>query len=477
MPRSLAPVPETPPRAVAYIRVSKERDDMISPELQMTAISDHCARNGYTLTHTIEDLDRTGRFWKRRQVETAVKMIEDGDADILVVWKVSRVSRNRLDWAVAVDRVETAGGRLESATEAVDTSTSTGRFTRGMLAELAAFESERIGESWKETHMRRIASGRPHSGKPKWGYIYNPETKLHEPDPDLAPVLADLYHRYIAGESIHALAIWLNARGYKTIEGNTWRQRILRRTLDSGFAAGRITYNDHETVGIHTHLIDADTWAEYQRQRGIRKGRAPRTERSQYLLSGLVRCACGKPMCAGLSGSDGKPKYRCDDAHERGLPHPQGGRYIQAHIVESAVVDWVREVADDLSAGLPATAARKESQREAQRLSREITKLDGQLTSLTRHLAEGLVPESAYRSAVADINTELDVLHAALGEAEERARQGTVDYRKIAFDLLSHWDLLSVELRREQLRLLVARVVVKAGRVDRTITVVPIWDD
>ncbi len=38
-------------------------------------------------------------------------MIEDGRADVIVVWRWSRVSRNRLDWAVAVDRVKTAGGR------------------------------------------------------------------------------------------------------------------------------------------------------------------------------------------------------------------------------------------------------------------------------------------------------------------------------------------------------------------------------
>ena len=45
-------------------------------------------------------------------------MIEHGQADAIVVWRWSRVSRNRLDWAVAVDRVEAAGGALESATEA-----------------------------------------------------------------------------------------------------------------------------------------------------------------------------------------------------------------------------------------------------------------------------------------------------------------------------------------------------------------------
>ena len=45
-------------------------------------------------------------------METAITMIERDEADAIVVWRWSRVSRNRLDWALAVDRVEAAGGVL-----------------------------------------------------------------------------------------------------------------------------------------------------------------------------------------------------------------------------------------------------------------------------------------------------------------------------------------------------------------------------
>src|SRR6266702_7772467 len=155
---------------VAYIRVSQEREEMISTELQMIAITNYCARAGYVIVATLTDLDLTGRFWQRRQVEQAVAMIESDAADVLVVWEWSRLARNRLDWAIAVDRIETAGGRLESATEPADTATSTGRFARGMLAEFAAFEAERIGDGWREAHDRRTRHGLPHNGKPRWGY-------------------------------------------------------------------------------------------------------------------------------------------------------------------------------------------------------------------------------------------------------------------------------------------------------------------
>lgn len=166
--RRLAAVPDpaVTPRAVGYVRVSMERDDMTSPELQETAIRDHCSRRGYQLVEVLVDVGMTGQLWRRRKIEQAVQQVEAGQVDVIVVWKVSRVSRNRRDWAIAVDRVEGAGGRVESATEQLDGTTSTGRLTRGMLAELAAFESEVKGDQWRETHARRLRQGLPHHGLP-----------------------------------------------------------------------------------------------------------------------------------------------------------------------------------------------------------------------------------------------------------------------------------------------------------------------
>jgi site-specific DNA recombinase len=114
-----------PVRAVAYVRVSQARNGMISPELQMRAIEDYCRRRRYLIIETLQDLDLSGRIWRHRQMDRAIAMIEHGDAQAIVVWRWSGVTRNRLDWALAVDRVEGAGGLLESATEGFDTTTST----------------------------------------------------------------------------------------------------------------------------------------------------------------------------------------------------------------------------------------------------------------------------------------------------------------------------------------------------------------
>lgn len=106
MSRRLAAVPDAPRRAIALIRVSKARgrDDLISPQLQRTAIADYASRSGIDVVEWVEALDESA-------------------------------SRSRSPWW---RRLEVAGGTLESATEGLDTTTSTGRLARGMLAELTA---------------------------------------------------------------------------------------------------------------------------------------------------------------------------------------------------------------------------------------------------------------------------------------------------------------------------------------------------
>lgn len=281
--------PTLRPRAVAYVRVSQARVGMISPELQLTAITSHCRQRGYELTATLEDLDLSGRFWDRRQVERAICLIEDGEADVLVVWRWSRVTRDRLDWAVAVNRVEAAGGRLESATEDFDTTTSTGRLARGILAELAAFESERMGDVWNGVRQRRISQGQTSHGQMMFGY--RKRNGRYAQDRKTGPVLVEMYRRYNAGESFYALARWLEAEKVKFPSARTdhhhWSRTAVCRVMDTGFAAGHVRYLDQLHAGSHKPLITEETWQAYLNRRqatSFKKTNLP----GEFLLTDLA---------------------------------------------------------------------------------------------------------------------------------------------------------------------------------------------
>ena len=479
------PLAQPQRRAVIYLRQSTYREESISLELQETAAREHAARQGYVVVAVEQDAGISGRTWKRPAVVRVMKMIEDREADVVVLWKWSRLSRRRLDWAVALDKIESAGGLIESATEPADTTTSAGRFQRGVLAEVAAMESERIGEMWKETLQRRIRSGVPGTGGDRYGYI-RVTNDTYEPDPSTAPVVAEAYRRYVEDEwGWTRLVRWLNGAGYTTITGAIWRPDKLRAVLDAGFAAGvlatgyrtgKLTY----LPGNQPPIIDRSMWDAYLARRAL----APRpaaTVEPKSPLSGLMRCAdCGSPMRS-ISRSANVRGYGCS-----GYLDQRNLRYVTCsqHGAEEAVRAWIRDLADDineLAAVEAKTAARRvTSINDASAIDAQIRKRMDDLGILTIRYSKGEITALAYELAAPRIEAEIESLRARERETGREAHIN-VDTRALIMSLAEDWDDLDNLERRTILSKLVKAVLVipprDSGRGRVTFRVVQAWDN
>jgi hypothetical protein len=399
-------------------------------------------------------------------VQRVVQLVQDGQADIVVLWKWSRLSRSRRDWAVAIDMLEAAGGRVESATEPVDVATSTGRLARGVLAEFAAFESERIGEVWKEVHASRRARGVPAQGGDRFGYQRDGDT--YAPDPGTAPYLSSMYARYIGGAGFVAIADELNRAGVRTLSGGPWSRDRVTRVLDSGFAAGQLVRGRGARAtwvpGTHPAVIDERTWKAYQQARQRRAGEAPAVTEPVYVLSGLIRCGdpgCGAPMHASRLGKEPGYGYVCS----RWAQTKQGRCVTVTRAkAEQAVLEHLAELVDGVEGAAAQHAARAAAQTtaraDATALAREVTRLDQRLAKLTFGWTDGLVPDDAYRATRDELTTARDTAQAQLARLEtERARRKQ-PAAPIARGLLAEWDTLPVRERREMLRSLIRAVVV-----------------
>src|SRR5580765_941013 len=96
-----------------YIRQSQHHADSISPEVQRDTIVRLAAANGITLDEVVEELDVSGgKEARARELHRLVEKVERGESAGLVVWKVSRFSRNMLDGIETMARITRAGGRL-----------------------------------------------------------------------------------------------------------------------------------------------------------------------------------------------------------------------------------------------------------------------------------------------------------------------------------------------------------------------------
>lgn len=491
------PAPVAPKRAIGLIRVSMEKDGGTSPEVQRYAIEQHAAARGLKIIDWIEGVEESKYSGSRRssawwpKLDAAIERLEAGECEVLVVWKFSRVGRQRLKWALALDRVDVAGGSIESATEGND-ATPSGRFARGMLGEMNAYQAELIGETWKEAHARRRRMGLPSDGNPRFGYDKQ-DDGTYAQNATEAPILAEMYARYLRGEGFTRIVKWLNRDGIPTKAGGQWSRVTVTKLLDAGFGAGKII---HRTVGkegrrywaidtatfhdgIHDPVITAAEWDTYVSLRTAAP-QPPQVVEPKYMLTGLIFCGdCGAPMHV---GNQGLKDYKCSNATQRGAAR---GMYMTRALVEQRVREWVSELAHDVDQ--LATAVMQERDRRviqldnAAALDRKIADLTERLGRITVRWAAGGMPDSAYDAAVKQLDADLDALKERRRHAAPTPRL-EIDPRQLAMSLDADWDDLAVLEQRNLLRALITRVEIHkpirqgTGVWRQRVHIVPTWD-
>lgn len=462
----LRAVPDTPPRAVLYLRQSIARDESISIELQEIAGRDYCAQHGYEVVAVEVDEGISGRTWaKRPAVQRVMDMIESRSADIIVLWKWSRLSRSRKDWAVAADRVDVAGGRIESATEPIDTATASGRFARGVMTEYSAFQSEQIGEQWAEVRARRFGLGLPPAGKVPWGWTSHKD-HISITDEN-AEIIRMMYRLYAEGRGATHIATWLNRQGIPAPRGGQWRAITVKSCLDSPIHSGMVSYLGETREGAHDGIISAAEYAKYRQMRDDRyTPRRPR--RSVYLLSTLVVCHCGAKR-AGCTVTDRRRSgaeatyrsYKCPAATDHEV------RSVATWRIDVAVVEWLRSL--DVHAPSETTTA---PTARVDLIGRELVDLHTALDRLTMQLAREIIPQASYERTRDTLLADIARLEAEKAEAELRVALPPSAYLSDYTDDLERWDYLQVAGKQAILRGAISRVVI---REDARIEVVPRW--
>ena len=125
--------------------------------------------------------------------------------------------------------------------------------------------------------------------------------RVQKPHPVNGPVLAQMYADFVAGQGAQKIAKGLNEKGVLSPRGNEWNIQGVLRTLDSGFAAGKLkVMEDGEAVyrdGVHQAVIDEAIWQRYLRVRESRRTDAPRHKSPQWRLAKLAKCGlCGSNL-------------------------------------------------------------------------------------------------------------------------------------------------------------------------------------
>lgn len=469
MARPLRAVPAVLVPAVGSIRVSKAREEMISPDLQRSAITRWAAENGRVIVAWLEDLDASGRNFVKRNVLQGIAMIEAGTAEEILVYRYDRWGRNTADSLANIARTEKAGGHVLSVTEPFDAETAVGKYTRTNALALAEMQSDIIGENWKAAHANRLERQLPHSGMPRFGYTYTPRKQggdgLYHPHPTTGPLLAGLYPRWLAGETFGVFARELNAAGYRTPRfGTPWEDRYVLATMDSGFAAGLIHAGGLYHPGAQTPLIPAGVWEAYRVKRAATP-KAPAHRHVTYRLSGLMTCGhCGSAACF-----TGRARVACRrHTANRFCLHLGAPRST----VEDTVRTWLGSVLDgtemDVQRAIAAKAKASRAKADVELLKAEKVEVERlMLKAFDAHMRD-IVDEPTYRAHRADLQRRLDDLTTAVTTVQAEPEVP----REVITNALQVWDDMPVERMNVLLKALIGTVIVRRDRI----FVIPRWE-
>jgi site-specific DNA recombinase len=202
---------------IGYTRVSTDmqRQDGISLAMQRQKIAGYCMLKDLVLSEVIVDEGLSAKNLKRPGLQRLLAMVDRGEVEGVVVYKLDRLSRRTRDILDLVERFETAGVSLHSLHESLDTQSAVGRFVLRTLASLAEMELDLIRERTKDAMQHLKAEGKVYS-RPR----YLDEARI-------AWMMAERH----AGRSYAEIAKLLNVQGVPTARGGRWYHSTVRQLL------------------------------------------------------------------------------------------------------------------------------------------------------------------------------------------------------------------------------------------------------
>lgn len=397
-------------RAAIYARYSAGPNQTdVSIEGQEKTCRQYIARHGYTFAGLYADRHISGRTDKRPEFQ---RMIDDGSSgafDVLVVYSLDRFSRDKYDSAIYKKVLRDHGVAVESASESIPGGPE-GILFEGMLESMAEYYSAELSKKIRRGLDLKAEKAQSVGGPTPFGYVL--KNGSYEKDEKAAPVVTEVFERYLAGASFTECGRWLSSLGFTTSRGKPFSSNTIRKMLTNKKYAGFYVYNGTEIEGGMPALVSEEVFYQVQKKMKKKKPRAPRGE---YALTGkLIHGPCGSFM-TGTSGTGKSGKvhyyYKCPEKDIRPVPRD---------MLEHAVAEHVRGALSEPQALDSLVDKLFTYQQEELRSDAQISALEANVKDLDRkieHAVDALIehgPDADVHARLESLRTDRAIMAADL---------------------------------------------------------------
>lgn len=433
-----------------------------------------------------KDLDRPGMY-------ELMSEIKAGNVDILVTYKVDRVSRSLVKFYEFYKLLQKHNVEFVSATQSFDTSTSSGRLMLNILLSFAEYEREIISERTRDKMLANFDRGEWHGGLVPFGFDYDKKRKLLIKNTHEAKAVEIIFKMFSLNKSSGQIARYLNSEGYTTktrtmirkgkkisAGGKRIREDFLLKIARNPLYCGYLKFNNKIKEGRHEAIIKKNLFDKVNKRKNVKKqiNGLYNTDNHVHLLKGIIKCKdCGSimtPFPSGKKYADGSPYlyYTCTDViHNKQQSNCQL-RTLSARTFENTIKKYLKDLGDSkaiLSASIkaanqsskkslkPLLAKKDELQIKKAGLTKKIKRILGIMTD-NDFVSTDIKDEYKYLIREKEfLETDLEKVYIEIDFKQRHVLNLDIIHKslKVFSEII---DNLSIEDQKELMRLLIKEI-------------------
>lgn len=507
--------------AAIYCRVStsEQAEKGYSITEQERLLLEYCDQNNYKVYKVYADKGISGKDIRHRpQMTLLLEEANKKKFNLVITWKINRLSRKLADAIKIVELLEKKGITYRSYSEPFESSTPSGRMQFQMMALVAEFERSTIAQNVKMGMCAKARSGEWCGGIAPLGYDWVPmeeerqgkrkKSKLTVNEKE-AETVREIFRLYTEGNGYKAIVNHINKQGFRTKRGNYFGVAQLRDILTNPVYIGKVRYdvrrdwndkrrnnkNPHPIIeeGIHEAIIDKKTWEKVQYLISQKQGKASRLYDGEYPLTGILRCPeCGAGMVISRTTNtlkDGSKRrivyYACGEWKNKGTAacHSNMIRVEKANHevykqLEKLFTDerFLREAVKRVNKNILKQSDEAESSIE--KYDRELKKLQARKDKIFEAYEENLITSEELLERKETINQEIQQIQENRERYLSILGQGRseIPYEYVR-NALSNFEQLysnstSRELKKQLLHMIISKITINKEREIESIKVI-----
>ena len=299
----------------------------------------------------------SGGNMNRPALKELFEDIKAGLIDMVVVYKIDRLSRSLFDFSKIVELFDKYNVSFVSVTQSFNTSNSSGKLMLNILLSFAQFERELSSERIRDKFAASLKQGIWMGGTLPLGYdVKERKLLINEEESQTVKII---FEKFLQCNSCAEVAYFVNKLGLRTkvrklrngetIGGQLFDRNAVERILKNPYYKGYVRHKGQAYPGEHKAIINEETWNKVQEILKEFADTAPVkhhfSSSSVSFLRGFLKCSCGAQMKSMYCCNHGlRYRYYICSNHSRYKTCNSPYRNLPAESIERAVLDEIFKI-------------------------------------------------------------------------------------------------------------------------------------